>query len=159
MRDVGMAFVQVLHAGTEAQVAEAGKVLAETRRSLYRILADGEPDRGGRLSDPRRPPPPRRHGPTAGGGDGRPPAVIVRGLAKRYDEVEAVAGIDFELRAGETFGSSAPGRPADLAVDPIRRAVFAAPRHQPWPPARRSTRASRGSAGACRRSSRRAWSR
>jgi len=44
MRDVGMAFVQVLNAGTEAQVAEAGKVLAETRRSLYRILADGEPE-------------------------------------------------------------------------------------------------------------------
>ena len=43
MRDVGMAFVQVLNAGSEAQVAEAGKVLAETRRSLYRILADGEP--------------------------------------------------------------------------------------------------------------------
>jgi DNA-binding PadR family transcriptional regulator len=44
MRDVGMAFVQVLNAGTEAQVAEAGKVLAETRRSLYRILAEGEPE-------------------------------------------------------------------------------------------------------------------
>jgi DNA-binding PadR family transcriptional regulator len=44
MRDVGMAFVQVLHAGSEAQVAEAGKVLAETRRSLYRILADGDPE-------------------------------------------------------------------------------------------------------------------
>jgi DNA-binding PadR family transcriptional regulator len=43
MRDVGMAFMQVLHAGSEAQVAEAGKVLAETRRSLYRILAEGEP--------------------------------------------------------------------------------------------------------------------
>jgi DNA-binding PadR family transcriptional regulator len=43
MRDVGMAFVQVLHAGSEAQVAEAGKVLADTRRALYRILADGEP--------------------------------------------------------------------------------------------------------------------
>jgi DNA-binding PadR family transcriptional regulator len=43
MRDVGMAFFQVLHAGSEAQVAEAGRVLAETRRSLYRILADGEP--------------------------------------------------------------------------------------------------------------------
>jgi DNA-binding PadR family transcriptional regulator len=44
MRDVGMAFVQVLHAGSEAQVAEAAKVLAETRRSLYRILADGDPE-------------------------------------------------------------------------------------------------------------------
>jgi DNA-binding PadR family transcriptional regulator len=43
MRDVGLAFVQVLHAGSEAQVAEAARVLAETRRSLYRILADGEP--------------------------------------------------------------------------------------------------------------------
>ena len=43
MRDVAMAFVQVLHAGSEAQVAEAGKVLADTRRALYRILADGEP--------------------------------------------------------------------------------------------------------------------
>jgi hypothetical protein len=42
-RDVGMAFFQVLNAGSEAQIAEAGKVLAETRRSLYRILADGEP--------------------------------------------------------------------------------------------------------------------
>src|SRR3954462_15694716 len=35
MRDVGMAFVQVLHAGSEAQVTEAGKVLAETKRALY----------------------------------------------------------------------------------------------------------------------------
>jgi DNA-binding PadR family transcriptional regulator len=43
MRDVAMAFVQVMRAGSEAQIAEAGKVLAETRRSLYRILADGEP--------------------------------------------------------------------------------------------------------------------
>jgi DNA-binding PadR family transcriptional regulator len=42
-RDVAMAFVQVLRAGSEAQVAEAGRVLTETRRSLYRILADGEP--------------------------------------------------------------------------------------------------------------------
>jgi DNA-binding PadR family transcriptional regulator len=44
MRDVAMAFMQVVHAGTEAQVAEAGKVMAETRRSLYRILADEEPE-------------------------------------------------------------------------------------------------------------------
>src|SRR4029079_13404749 len=33
---------------------------------------------------------------------------IVRGLAKRYDEVEAVTGIDFEVRAGETFGFLGP---------------------------------------------------
>jgi DNA-binding PadR family transcriptional regulator len=43
MRDVGMAFAQVMRAGSEAQLAEASKVLAETRRSLYRILAEGEP--------------------------------------------------------------------------------------------------------------------
>jgi DNA-binding PadR family transcriptional regulator len=43
MRDGGMAFAQVMRAGSEAQLAEASKVLAETRRSLYRILAEGEP--------------------------------------------------------------------------------------------------------------------
>ena len=43
MRDVAMAFAQVMRAGSEPQLAEASKVLAETRRSLYRILADGEP--------------------------------------------------------------------------------------------------------------------
>jgi DNA-binding PadR family transcriptional regulator len=43
MRDLAMAFVQVQHSGTEAQVAEARRVLADARRSLYRILADGEP--------------------------------------------------------------------------------------------------------------------
>jgi hypothetical protein len=32
-----------MRAGSEPQLAEASKVLAETRRSLYRILADGEP--------------------------------------------------------------------------------------------------------------------
>jgi ABC-2 type transport system ATP-binding protein len=48
----------------------------------------------------------------AAGGDGataaRPPAVAVRGLAKRYDDVEAVAGIDFDVLAGETFGFLGP---------------------------------------------------
>ena len=43
MRDVAMAFAQVMRAGSEAQIAEAGKVLGETRRALYRILADGDP--------------------------------------------------------------------------------------------------------------------
>jgi len=50
--------------------------------------------------------PPRPDG--TAGGDGRPPAVTVRGLAKRYDEVEAVAGIDFDVIAGETFGFLGP---------------------------------------------------
>ena len=42
MRDVAMAFVQVQHAGTEAQVAEARRVLTDARRALYRILAEDE---------------------------------------------------------------------------------------------------------------------
>jgi ABC-2 type transport system ATP-binding protein len=39
---------------------------------------------------------------------GRPPAVSVRGLKKRYGDVEAVAGIDFDVVAGETFGFLGP---------------------------------------------------
>jgi ABC-2 type transport system ATP-binding protein len=36
------------------------------------------------------------------------PAVSVNGLVKRYDEVEAVRGIDFEVQAGEIFGFLGP---------------------------------------------------
>jgi len=36
------------------------------------------------------------------------PAVSVHGLAKRYGDVEAVKGIDFEVRRGETFGFLGP---------------------------------------------------
>jgi len=35
-------------------------------------------------------------------------AISVRGLAKRYGEIEAVRGIDFEVRQGETFGFLGP---------------------------------------------------
>ena len=35
-------------------------------------------------------------------------AVHVDGLAKRYGEIEAVRGIDFEVRSGETFGFLGP---------------------------------------------------
>jgi ABC-2 type transport system ATP-binding protein len=38
----------------------------------------------------------------------RPPAVSVRGLVKRYGDVEAVTGIDFDVTAGETFGFLGP---------------------------------------------------
>jgi len=44
---VGAAVMQVVQAGTEAQVAEASRVLEETRRALYRILAGDEPGDGG----------------------------------------------------------------------------------------------------------------
>jgi ABC-2 type transport system ATP-binding protein len=37
-----------------------------------------------------------------------PPAVEVHGLEKRYGEVEAVRGVDFEVRPGETFGFLGP---------------------------------------------------
>jgi ABC-2 type transport system ATP-binding protein len=36
------------------------------------------------------------------------PAVSVNGLVKRYDQVEAVRGIDFEVAAGEIFGFLGP---------------------------------------------------
>jgi ABC-type sugar transport system ATPase subunit len=38
----------------------------------------------------------------------RPPAVSVRGLVKRYGEVEAVSGIDFDVTAGEILGFPGP---------------------------------------------------
>ena len=44
---VGAAVMQVVQAGTEAQVTEAAKVLEDTRRSLYRILAGDERDDDG----------------------------------------------------------------------------------------------------------------
>ena len=46
MRDVALAFSQVLRAGSPSQIAEASKVMAETRRSLYRILGEGETTEG-----------------------------------------------------------------------------------------------------------------
>ena len=45
MREVAFAFVQVMRTGSEAQMAGAREVLVTaTRRDLYRILADGEPE-------------------------------------------------------------------------------------------------------------------
>jgi len=46
MREVAFAFTQVIRTGSEEQIASAGKVLASTRRELYRILADGDDDGG-----------------------------------------------------------------------------------------------------------------
>jgi len=39
---VAVAFGQVVHSGSATQVAEARRVLADTRRALYRILAEGD---------------------------------------------------------------------------------------------------------------------
>jgi ABC-2 type transport system ATP-binding protein len=43
-----------------------------------------------------------------GGNDGAGPAISVRGLVKRYGELEAVAGVDFDVRRGEVFGFLGP---------------------------------------------------
>ena len=49
---VHLAAFQVVSAGTEAQVSQARKVLAQARRALYRILADDEEAGGGPDSRP-----------------------------------------------------------------------------------------------------------
>jgi hypothetical protein len=43
MGQVGAAVFQVAAAGDEQQVAKAKELLSETRRALYRILAEDEP--------------------------------------------------------------------------------------------------------------------
>jgi DNA-binding PadR family transcriptional regulator len=43
-REVGFAFVQVVRTGSDAQMAEARKVLVAARRDLYRILGEGDPE-------------------------------------------------------------------------------------------------------------------
>jgi DNA-binding PadR family transcriptional regulator len=48
MREVASAFTQVIRSGSETQIAQAGKVLAATRRDLYRILADGDSETPGK---------------------------------------------------------------------------------------------------------------
>jgi len=44
MREVAYAFAQVMRTGSEAQMGLARDVLEQTRRDLYRILADGDGD-------------------------------------------------------------------------------------------------------------------
>ena len=38
----------------------------------------------------------------------RPPAIVVNGLTKSFDEIEAVRGVDFEVDTGEVFGFLGP---------------------------------------------------
>lgn len=47
VRELAGAAVQVLHAGSPEQAAEARRILTDARRSLYRILAEDESDAGG----------------------------------------------------------------------------------------------------------------
>ena len=46
VKQVMVAVHQVAQAGSAAQVAQAGKILADTRRALYRILAAEDEDAG-----------------------------------------------------------------------------------------------------------------
>jgi DNA-binding PadR family transcriptional regulator len=46
VRQVAMATVQVAQAGTPAQVQQASKILADTRKALYRILASDDEEAG-----------------------------------------------------------------------------------------------------------------
>jgi ABC-type sugar transport system ATPase subunit len=55
------------------------------------------------LSDVALVAPPNGASPHAG-----EPAIVVRALTKRFDEVEAVRGVSFEVAAGETFGFLRP---------------------------------------------------
>ena len=43
-REVGMAMIQVMQTGSDAQRREAQRILVDARRDLYRLLADGEPE-------------------------------------------------------------------------------------------------------------------
>ena len=47
-------------------------------------------------------------GPAAAAAGDRPPAIAVSGLTKKYGDIEAVRGIDFEVARGETFGFLGP---------------------------------------------------
>jgi hypothetical protein len=56
LKQVGMAGYQVLSAGTDTQVRQARKILTDTRKSLYRILAaDDEETPGGGQPQPGEP--------------------------------------------------------------------------------------------------------
>src|SRR3989440_11743755 len=46
--------------------------------------------------------------PSAAGTGGGGPAILVQGLVKRFEDVEAVRGIAFDVRPGETFGFLGP---------------------------------------------------
>jgi ABC-2 type transport system ATP-binding protein len=48
------------------------------------------------------------HGRSASNANNHQPAIVVRGLAKSYDEVQAVRGVHFQVAAGEVFGFLGP---------------------------------------------------
>ena len=66
------------------------------------------------LDGPEMTAPPGQPGLLPVASDRRRPAIQVRGLRKRYEDVDAVRGISFEVDQGEIFGLIGPdgaGRP------------------------------------------------
>jgi ABC-2 type transport system ATP-binding protein len=60
--------------------------------------------------------------------------ISVRGLARRYGDVEAVRGIDFDAAPGETFGFPGPngaGKSTTISISARSSARLRARR--PWP--------------------------
>jgi DNA-binding PadR family transcriptional regulator len=55
IRQIMMAVMEVRRVGSASQLAAARRVLAETRRSMYRILADDEPTGAGEPTGPAEP--------------------------------------------------------------------------------------------------------
>ena len=112
MREVAFAFAQVMRTGSEAQIAKAREVLARDPRatstgSSRTVTPRPTTVRTTReLSSQPRPSVTRRTR-SAGSRALRPPSPS-HGLVKRYDEVEAVRGIDFECARGEIFGFLGP---------------------------------------------------
>ena len=87
-------------------------------------------------------------------------AVEVRGLAKRYGDIEAVRGIDFEVAAGEIFGFLGPngaGKSTTInmlctLVTPDRRRSATVAGYDVVARARRRCAATSGSSSRTRRS-------
>jgi ABC-2 type transport system ATP-binding protein len=71
--------------------------MSEPARNTAAAAADPTAARAGSASSP--------NGAVAGAAQ---PAISVRGLVKRYGEIEAVAGIDFSVARGELFGFLGP---------------------------------------------------
>ena len=100
IRQIMMAVMEVRRAGSASQLAAAVRVLAETRRSMYRILADDEP---GEYAEPTGPADPTGPAEPTGPADPTGPAEPT-GAAEPTGPAEP---------AGETTGEAGGQAPGD----------------------------------------------